>query len=1012
MLYPLARKDLSNQGPRMAVKVGDKLIDYNENFRMLLVTRSPDPHLPPDAAALLTIVNFTVTKSGLENQLLGTTIQHEQPELEKAKLEMLKKEEDFKVQLADLEKQLLQELATAEGDILENTVLITSLQGTKVKAREIQEALEEQKKASEELDMQRERYRDFSAKGAKLYFLLEKMGDINVMYSFGIGEFVQTFKSVLQTNTDDERDTERRLEQLGHALVQEVYKFAARAMFKADRLLFALHVVRGMFGRLFLDREWEVFVGDLVGSDRCRDMPKWAAAESEPAISTLETHLPELLDALDISNSSWSRFSTSPEAERDVPKVRGLSSWQRVLVVQAFRADRLRSAIDQFCADVLKMQDLSPGSLSLAELYDGSRGGKPVLFICTEGNSPSAVAEFAVGKVGAGRYHELSLGGGQEETAIQTVKAAGEAGDFVFFKNLHLLTHILPEVEEYLNTAENLHEDFRLWLTTEASPGIPKSLLKASTKVSMEADVGLKKNATRCIQAFHGTPPASDIEARLRFMMCFFHAEVSERVKYVPYGYVKPIEFNMSDLKAALMTVSNLLQRDDAKVDYTTLQGLLMDAIYGPKVEVSGDLSVVGAYVKRAFRQEIFEGRDRIGSVQVTGLPYGAEEKLSDALEEQLFSLDVLPDDDSPALFSLPNSIGGLSQKTESVGIARRLRDLQVDIGPQEEVKEGILRKLAPIFDMWEDMRTGDGGKYLEEPHGDLDPLELFVQSEMRLAVELFRTIDGTMSKVKRSLYGSKALVSSAVKKEAEALQKGAVPISWQKKWDNDEESIAAYLNDAKRRYSFVMDLGRAGGRLLETKINLRMLFRPRVFLSALRQAAARDLRVGMNELEPVSTFGRRLDTDCRIIARLDGFYLRGAVAQGDRLVEVADLPQRMDVCELSFRPTRKEKRGLADGVLSLPVYDSDERGASPLLELDFEVDDRDALAEIAKERSSEEAARERQGAELVRRCEGFSSQGTSDAARLRRYLAGSNFRAAAFMQYRLKVGGGPSLKT
>jgi dynein heavy chain 2, cytosolic len=64
---------------------------------MVLVTRIPDPELPPCAAALLCEVNFTVTRSGLEGQLLGVTIQHEQPELERAKSEMLAKEEAFKV---------------------------------------------------------------------------------------------------------------------------------------------------------------------------------------------------------------------------------------------------------------------------------------------------------------------------------------------------------------------------------------------------------------------------------------------------------------------------------------------------------------------------------------------------------------------------------------------------------------------------------------------------------------------------------------------------------------------------------------------------------------------------------------------------------------------------------------------------------------------------------------------------------------------------------------------------
>jgi dynein heavy chain 2, cytosolic len=81
-------------------QVGDKLVDYNEGFRMVLVTRIPDPELPPCAAALLCEVNFTVTRSGLEGQLLGVTIQHEQPELERAKSEMLAKEEAFKVPTA------------------------------------------------------------------------------------------------------------------------------------------------------------------------------------------------------------------------------------------------------------------------------------------------------------------------------------------------------------------------------------------------------------------------------------------------------------------------------------------------------------------------------------------------------------------------------------------------------------------------------------------------------------------------------------------------------------------------------------------------------------------------------------------------------------------------------------------------------------------------------------------------------------------------------------------------
>lgn len=50
---------------------------------------------------ILSIVLFFI-------QLLAMTIQHEKPELEVKKTELLQKEEDLKVQLAELEESLLE----------------------------------------------------------------------------------------------------------------------------------------------------------------------------------------------------------------------------------------------------------------------------------------------------------------------------------------------------------------------------------------------------------------------------------------------------------------------------------------------------------------------------------------------------------------------------------------------------------------------------------------------------------------------------------------------------------------------------------------------------------------------------------------------------------------------------------------------------------------------------------------------------------------------------------------
>lgn len=44
----------------MLVPVGEKLVDYNENFRLYLATRNSRIDLPPDASALLSQVLYIV----------------------------------------------------------------------------------------------------------------------------------------------------------------------------------------------------------------------------------------------------------------------------------------------------------------------------------------------------------------------------------------------------------------------------------------------------------------------------------------------------------------------------------------------------------------------------------------------------------------------------------------------------------------------------------------------------------------------------------------------------------------------------------------------------------------------------------------------------------------------------------------------------------------------------------------------------------------------------------------
>jgi len=82
ILIPILRRDLKHQGPRWVVQIGDKQIDYNETFKLYLCTRNACIELQPLAKAIVSVINFTVTNSGLQGQLLSIIINAEQPELE------------------------------------------------------------------------------------------------------------------------------------------------------------------------------------------------------------------------------------------------------------------------------------------------------------------------------------------------------------------------------------------------------------------------------------------------------------------------------------------------------------------------------------------------------------------------------------------------------------------------------------------------------------------------------------------------------------------------------------------------------------------------------------------------------------------------------------------------------------------------------------------------------------------------------------------------------------------
>jgi dynein heavy chain, axonemal len=132
MLDSLFLKQTFILGGMMNIKVGNDVVRYNNNFRLFLTTRLSNPHYLPETAIMVTLLNFAITPQGLEDQLLGLVVATERPDLEECRQTLIVEGASNRKELLETERQILDVLSKAEGDILEDETAINTLTNAKV----------------------------------------------------------------------------------------------------------------------------------------------------------------------------------------------------------------------------------------------------------------------------------------------------------------------------------------------------------------------------------------------------------------------------------------------------------------------------------------------------------------------------------------------------------------------------------------------------------------------------------------------------------------------------------------------------------------------------------------------------------------------------------------------------------------------------------------------------------------------------------------------------------------
>ena len=174
---------------------------------------------------------------------------------------------------------------------------------------------------------------------------------------------------------------------------------------------------------------------------------------------------------------------------------------------------------------------------SMEDLYNDSENTTPVIFVLKQGADPSMnVIAFAENNY-KNKIDFLSLGQGQGKNAEALIERGMSEGRFVLLQNCHLYKSWMPKLEQivldFTESQQEIHEDFRLSLTSMPVEYFPVSVLQNGLKLTTEPPKGLKANLKL---SYHEMTEETfsikekEIEWRqLLYGLCFFHAVLQER---------------------------------------------------------------------------------------------------------------------------------------------------------------------------------------------------------------------------------------------------------------------------------------------------------------------------------------------------------------------------------------------------------------------------------------------------------------------------------------------------
>jgi dynein heavy chain len=952
-LEPVLSKAVFKQQGRLLIRLGETDVDYSPDFRFYITSKLPNPHYSPEICVKVTIVNFTVTLQGLEDQLLVQVVAHERPELEEEKNQLIVKIADGQKQLKDIEDKILYMLANSQGNILDDEVLIATLGASKVASKEINQQLTQAEETKIRIDTACEGYRGVAKRGSILYFVVANIGSVDPMYQYSLQFFTLLFNNCMD-NSAKSVDLEERTATIIKVVTEDVYTNVCRGLFEKDKKMFSFMITIQLMmqeSKSISVDEWNFFLtkGGFVANEKLPPNPAedWIKSDMLGALKNLDElkGFSGLLESFDTDTSAWRQWfdCVSPQDTPLPGKWESqLTNFKRLLITRVLRDEKVVDAVTIFILQNIGKHFVDVPAFDLAASFKDSSPLVPMIFVLSTGADPTEYLNNLAKDLGVfERLRKISLGQGQGPIAEALIAVARESGDWVCLQNCHLASSWMPELEKLLETHQSmkLNEDFRLWLSSMPSKIFPASILQAGIKLTNEPPKGLRANLKRTYEDMSepefnyfddktAEEPAMNEKIRpwkkLLFGLCFFHAAIQERRKYGPIGWNIRYEWNQSDLMTAMANLRMYIE-EQSTVPYETLQYVIGDVNYGGRVTDYMDQRTVAAILVSYICPSAVEDASYAYTTDGKYAPPAAA-----AMADVRAYVDQLPMTDSPEIFGLHRNAAIAFENSET----KYLMDTIISSQPRsggatggmsvDDVVGNLARDLASKLP---NLLTEDGAAavtFSRDAGGTLNSMGTFLSIEMGKFNKMLKKIKVTLAELQRAIKGL-VVMSSDLDEMFTALQFQKVPSLWAKVSYLSLQPLGSWYKDLIARIEFMDKWIKEGP---PNAFWMSAFFFPQGYMTAALQTYARDMTIAIDTLD-FRTEVTKMSPDEVSMSPPQGVYIYGAYMEGARfdvnmghIVESKFGETHMYMPVLWLDPIIKDANyGKTPGMYNIPFY-------------------------------------------------------------------------------------------